>query len=89
MATSSAAAWIDRSTDGGKSWGTPLELSDGGRGFGDFGFVDATHGMAVHFPAVQFEQAKRAPGAAAGVPDAATLLLSADGGASWIVSVIR
>jgi photosystem II stability/assembly factor-like uncharacterized protein len=79
LASSSAAAWIYLSNDGAQTWTTPLQISDGGAGFGDFGFQDATHGMAVHAPIARLQRA----GGAAGVQSPATLFLTADGGHSW------
>jgi photosystem II stability/assembly factor-like uncharacterized protein len=47
VASSSAATWIYASGDGGRTWRTALFLSDGGKGWGDFGFTTATQGVAV------------------------------------------
>jgi hypothetical protein len=48
LATSSAASFIELSTNGGASFTTSLVLTDGGLGWGDFGFTDASQGFAVH-----------------------------------------
>lgn len=81
IATSSAAAEIYRSTDGGATWRTAVQLDDGGLGFGDFGFTDATHGFAVHAPAARVTQG----GAAVGQfgPNLASLYRTNDGGGTW------
>jgi photosystem II stability/assembly factor-like uncharacterized protein len=79
LATSSAAAWIYLTNDGAQTWTTALQMNDGGVGFGDFGFQDATHGLAVHAPIARLPRA----GGTAGVPSPATLFLTADGGRSW------
>ena len=47
VATASGATWIYGSSNGGKSWHTPLTLDDGGEGWNDFGFTTASHGVAV------------------------------------------
>jgi photosystem II stability/assembly factor-like uncharacterized protein len=80
LASASAAAWIYLTNDGAQTWTTALQISDGGAGFGDFGFQDATHGLAVHAPIARLPRA----GGRAGVPSPATLFLTADGGRSWI-----
>lgn len=81
IATSSGAAEIYHSTDGGATWNTALQVDDGGVGFGDFGFTDATHGFAVHAPAARVTQAGADPGQYG--PNPATLYRTTDGGASW------
>jgi hypothetical protein len=79
VASSSAAAWIYLTEDGGRSWSTPLRINDGGAGFGDFGFQDGSHGMALHAPIARLQRA----GGASGVEAPATLYLTNDGGRSW------
>ncbi|MDQ2726664.1 MAG: hypothetical protein M3Y91_02085 [Actinomycetota bacterium] len=84
IATSSGGAEIYRSTDHAATWTTALQLADGGLGFGDFGFTDATHGFAVHAPAAKVTQVSQngADVSHAG-PNLATLYRTADGGATW------
>jgi photosystem II stability/assembly factor-like uncharacterized protein len=79
VATSSAATWIYRSTDGGATWSTALQLDDGGAGWGDVGFTDAVHGLAVHQPAARLQGTSGVPTG----PDPATLFLTGNGGATW------
>jgi photosystem II stability/assembly factor-like uncharacterized protein len=81
IATASGAAEIYRTTDGGATWQTALQLDDGGLGWGDFGFTDASHGLAVHGP-VAFA------GSGGGLADPATLFLSSDAGVTWDPVVI-
>jgi len=78
IATSSAASEIYRSPDGGASWSTVLALNDSGVGWGDFGFTDATHGLAVHAPAARDQNNPGAYG-----PDPATLFLTTNAGVTW------
>jgi hypothetical protein len=47
VATSSGATWIYASGNGGRSWHIALTLSDGGKGWSDFGFTTAAQGVAV------------------------------------------
>jgi hypothetical protein len=47
IATFSGATWLDVSKDGGRVWHTSLGLSDGGKGWADFGFTTATQGVAI------------------------------------------
>ncbi len=47
VATSSGATWVYVSTDGGRRWHTRLDLTDGGKGWFDFGFTTATQGFAL------------------------------------------
>jgi photosystem II stability/assembly factor-like uncharacterized protein len=79
LASSSAAAWIYLTSDGAQTWSTALQINDGGAGFGDIGFQDPTHGLAVHAPIARLQRA----GGTAGVQSPATLFLTADGGRSW------
>ncbi|MDQ6617298.1 MAG: hypothetical protein M3083_21770 [Actinomycetota bacterium] len=67
LASSSAASLIYRSSDGGRTWPSPVTYLDGGLGFGDFGFTTPTQGVAIHGPA----------------HDSAQLIISRDGGATW------
>jgi hypothetical protein len=79
LTSSSGAAWIYLTGDGGSSWTTALQLDDGGIGFGDFGFVDATHGVAVHAPATRLKQLVDATG----IQAPATVFLTTNGGRAW------
>jgi photosystem II stability/assembly factor-like uncharacterized protein len=47
LASSSAANWIYVSANGGRRWSNSVFLSDGGKGWNDFGFTTATQGAAV------------------------------------------
>jgi photosystem II stability/assembly factor-like uncharacterized protein len=47
VATSSGATWLYVSDDSGRHWRTNLQLDDGGKGWGDFGFTTATQGVAL------------------------------------------
>ncbi len=78
LATSSAAAWIERSTNGGASFTTSLTIDDGGAGWGDFGFTDATQGFVVHDPA------NRSGFSVSGETHPATLYMTFDGGVKWV-----
>ncbi len=86
VATSSGAAEIYRSAAGGATWTIPYQVSDGGVGFGDFGFTDAYHGLAVHAPAARVD---RGGNPTQYGPDLATLLLTADGARTWNITPIR
>jgi hypothetical protein len=79
LASSSAVAWIYLTDDAAQHWTTPLQLNDGGAGFGDFGFQDGTHGLAVHAPITRLQRA----GGTSGVDAPATLFLTADSGHTW------
>lgn len=50
LATSSAATWLDVSSDGGHTWSTALYLHDGGLGWSDFGFTTPSQGVAIEHP---------------------------------------
>lgn len=82
VASSSGGSLIYLSTDGGRSWTVARFFGDGGVGFGDFGFTDATHGLAIHAPAAR----TAAPGTKLSDygPDPASLLLTDDSGLTWI-----
>lgn len=71
IATSSAAGWLYRSTDGGRSWKTVLMEDNGGASWGDLGFTTATDAVAIDGPALE----------GSGIPG--KLVLSSDGGLSW------
>jgi photosystem II stability/assembly factor-like uncharacterized protein len=47
QANASGATSIEASSDGGATWRTALELSDGGLGWDDFGLTSASQGFAV------------------------------------------
>jgi hypothetical protein len=79
LASWSAAAWIYLTSDGAQTWTTALQISDGGAGFGDFGFQDGIHGLAVHAPIAKLQRA----GGTSGVESPATLFLTSDGGHTW------
>jgi hypothetical protein len=68
IAAASGASWIYEATGTDATWATPLSLSDGGAGWGDLGFTDATHGVVIHGPG-------------AGGPG--TVYLTDNGGTSW------
>lgn len=74
LATASGASWLDRSTDGGRTWATMLTYGDGGVGWADLGFTTPSDAVVVH-------GAADAPGNTDGRPG--QLLLSSDGGATW------
>jgi hypothetical protein len=71
IATSSGASWLDRSTDGGRTWSSLPFLNDGGIGFRDLGFTTNTQGVVIH--------GKPELGSA-GVDQ---LLMTRNAGASW------
>jgi hypothetical protein len=48
LATASAASFLDRSTDGGRTWATVGSFDDGGIGFNDLGFTSDTQGVVIH-----------------------------------------
>jgi len=82
IATSSAASWYYRSSDGGRTWSTPQAYTDGGVGLSELGFTTARQGFAIHGrPSVG--TGARTPG----LPD--DLLLTRDAGATWQVTPIR
>jgi photosystem II stability/assembly factor-like uncharacterized protein len=74
LVAASAASWIDRSTDGGQRWRTPLAYDDGGQGWADLGFTTPADAVVVHGPADANGNRYGRPG---------QLLLSSDGGATW------
>jgi photosystem II stability/assembly factor-like uncharacterized protein len=78
IATSSGTSEIYRSSDGGASWSSVLTLNDSGVGWGDFGFTDATHGLAVHAPAARNQSNPSASGV-----NPATLFLTTNAGLTW------
>jgi photosystem II stability/assembly factor-like uncharacterized protein len=84
IATSSGASEVYRSVDGGATWTTPLSLADGGEGWGDFGFTDSTHGLAVHAPIGRYQTVS--PGAPAST-GTGSLYLTSNAGATWSVVV--
>lgn len=77
VATFSAASEIYRSTDGGVSFTTSLQIADGGIGWGDFGFKTPTQGIAIHAPAARTQQGGYQS------PYPATLFITRDSGATW------
>lgn len=76
LATASAASWLDRSTNAGRSWKTLLTEDDGGVGWADLGYTTPADAVVVHGPADTDGNADGAPG---------QLLLSSDAGATWHV----
>lgn len=50
LAAASGASWIYRTAGAGTTWSTPLSFPDGGAGWADLGFTDATHGVVVYAP---------------------------------------
>jgi hypothetical protein len=76
VASRSAASWLYRSTNGGRTWSTAVMFSDGGAGLSDLRFITATQGVVIH--------GHPAPAGTAGnvaTPD--QLLMTRDGGATW------
>ena len=76
LATASGASWLDRSTDGGRTWSTAETYDDGGIGFNDLGFITNAQGTVVH----------GMPGPPANYKS--QLLMTRDAGASWQVVLI-
>lgn len=71
VAAASGASWIYLTTGADATWTTPLSFSDGGAGWADLGFTDATHGVVIHGP---------------GISGMGTVYLTNDGGATWTQS---
>ena len=84
IATSSAAAEIYRTVNGGATWTTVLQLNDGGVGWGDFGFTDSAHGLAVHDPANRSQSTGTGPSTL----NPGTLFLTSNGGLTWTPAAI-
>ena len=74
LASTSAASWLYRSTNGGHSWTTPVTYGDGGLGWADLGFTSPSDAVVVHGPA---DSASASDGRIGKV------VLSSDGGATW------
>lgn len=74
VATSSAASWLVRSTDGGHRWATVAQYDDGGVGLTDLGFTTAMNGVVIH---------GRPTNGSTGPPQVDELLSTADAGSSW------
>ena len=70
----SGASWLERSANGGHSWTTGLTYGDGGLGWADLGFTNASAAVVVHGPADSVGNSDGRPG---------QLLLSSNGGATW------
>jgi len=68
IAASSAASWIYTTSGSDTAWSQPVDLGDGGAGWADLGFTDATHGVVIHGP---------------GPSGPGTVYLTDNGGASW------
>jgi photosystem II stability/assembly factor-like uncharacterized protein len=80
IATSSGASEVYRSVDGGATWTTPLSLSDGGEGWGDFGFTDSANGLAIHAPIGRYQTVSAGSPTPTGT---GSLYLTSNGGATW------
>jgi len=78
MTALSGAGFVFRTTGTDRTWTTPLSSDDGGAGFYDLGFSDATDGAVIHAPAQIAETITANPPAHLG-----TLYLTNDGGRSW------
>jgi photosystem II stability/assembly factor-like uncharacterized protein len=81
LASSSAASFVYLTADGGRTWTQPLEVPDGGVGFGDFGFTDTTDGFVIDAPVLRFQQLPDQ--ITTGFPAPGTLYLTNDAGRSW------
>ncbi|MGH2719549.1 MAG: hypothetical protein ACRDJU_13365, partial [Actinomycetota bacterium] len=68
IAAASGASWIYTISGADTNWSQPLDLGDGGAGWADLGFTDATHGVVVHGP---------------GPSGPGIVYLTDNGGASW------
>jgi hypothetical protein len=68
IAAASGASWVYTTQGADTTWFTPLTFDDGGAGWGDLGFTDATHGVVIHGP---------------GLPGDGVVYLTSNGGASW------
>jgi hypothetical protein len=47
IATASGATWLYVSNNGGRTWHSALTLTDGGKGWADFGFTTTSQGVAI------------------------------------------
>lgn len=74
VAAESGASWLYDSSNGGRAWGTAYQKGDGGLGFNDLGFTNASDGSAVYAPVSTDDNSLHAPG---------QLLLTSDGGSTW------
>jgi hypothetical protein len=72
VASASAATFLYRSTDSGRTW-TKQQFSDGGAGMADLGFTTSSQAVVVHGSPV-IDNSGRAP---------SELLMSTDAGANW------
>lgn len=50
LAAASGASEVYRTTGSDTAWSTPLSFGDGGAGWADLGFTDASHGVVVYAP---------------------------------------
>ena len=76
VASRSAASFLYRSTDGGRTWVAAVTFLDGGVGLTDLGFTTATQGVVIH----------GRPTSAGSTNNASTpdqLLMTHDSGATW------
>lgn len=72
LAAASGASEIYRTTAADTSWATVLTFPDGGAGWQDLGFTDATHAVVIH-----------ETGPATGGSPTGAVYLSDDAGATW------
>lgn len=75
MTASSGASFVFRTTGEDRTWTTPLLAEDGGAGFVDLTFSDATYGAVIHSPAFRAGISGNNP------PAVGTLCLTSNGGA--------
>lgn len=68
LSAASGASEIYLTSGADTTWSTPLRFGDGGQGWSDLGFTDATHGAVIHAPVP---------------PGQGTVYLTDDGGATW------
>lgn len=64
----SGASWIYLTSGADRTWSVPLQFGDGGQGWSDLGFTNATHGVVIHGPLPK---------------GLGTVYLTDDGGAAW------
>lgn len=68
ISAASGASEIYATSGADSTWSTPLQFGDGGQGWSDLGFTDATHGVVIHAPLPQSQ---------------GTVYLTDDGGVTW------
>ena len=74
IASTSAASYLYRSSDGGRTWTSPEQYGDGGEGFGDIGFTTPSQAFALRGVVPQ---------------SAPTLIVTTDAGETWRTVSIR